>query len=228
VCSSDLSHLKKPANIDLGINYFCFRHKQAPKWESFPHGGCWTVRLDPKNHTHVNQQWELLVFSLLGELLPEAVVGVVCSQRKQGCLLSVWHQACSQDERFHIGERFRDALQMPLEVVLQYKSFDDTIRDGHSHRNAIGYVYVPSGSAQEQAHGGHDYDHDHDDDHDHDHEQHQQQQQQQHQQQHHPAPKSPKGNRNQSRQSQQQQQQQQQPHNQHHLQQRPRQKSISS
>jgi len=136
-------HLKKPSALPHGFNIELFRANLTPAWESFPTGGCWIIRV-PKNEPFLDRLWEELLMAVIGEnfLTPE-LVGVVLAVRKEIVNITVWNRDNQKnDVRFRIGERLKELLNLDEESTVEYKFFQDAVRDQSTHRNATVYTYT--------------------------------------------------------------------------------------
>ncbi|KAL6047726.1 putative Eukaryotic translation initiation factor 4E type, variant 2 [Balamuthia mandrillaris] len=118
--------LKRPEELPKESNYYVFRKRLLPMWETFPKGGCFIVRVR-KEEGLLDQKWEELVMAALGEEFEDpAVVGVVVSIRSKENVLSVWLKHTNPQVRNRIGYASR------VPIISCYHPF-------HSHR-VVGYL----------------------------------------------------------------------------------------
>lgn len=136
------AYLKNPDSIPRDVNVFLFRDTTTPAWESFPHGGCWILRVRKRNQM-IDRLWEELVFACMGELLGEPdVVGVELSTRGREDFLSVWNKDSNEETFIAIGQKLKNILNLDETTLLDYKNFASAIKDGHQFTNTKGYMYA--------------------------------------------------------------------------------------
>jgi len=145
-------HCKKPLELATDCNLHLFRYKTYPMWEPFPRGGCWLIKIasknlkvDHKSPGSANWMWERLLFATIGEVFSDPdMIGVSLSVRPKGIVLSVWNlnDTDSQSNRFAIGEKLREIVQLPQYATIEYKLHGMSMKDRSSFRNARPYLIV--------------------------------------------------------------------------------------
>merc|ERR1712130_803981 len=136
-------HLKRPSRLDHGFTVALFRANLVPAWESFPTGGCWIIKI-AKKEVFLDGLWEELLMSVIGENFstPE-LVGILMSIRREVCMITVWNRDNTKnDVRFRIGERLKEILNLDEESTVEYKFFEEAVKDNSTHRNATAYTYT--------------------------------------------------------------------------------------
>jgi len=134
--------LKSPDELPRDTDYFCFRNQSVPAWETFPHGGCWIVKVRKKNGV-ISRLWEELLFAAVGELFDTPdVVGVTLSVRTRDDNLSIWNKTSNSDVKIMIGEKLKDILHLDESTTLHYQDFKDAMKYGSSFRQAKPYVFA--------------------------------------------------------------------------------------
>eukprot|EP00164_Ancoracysta_twista_P020471 GFYU01036611.1.p1 GENE.GFYU01036611.1~~GFYU01036611.1.p1 ORF type:complete len:243 (-),score=70.18 GFYU01036611.1:99-827(-) len=136
------THLSKPHQLPRECNMHLFRDLKRPMWETFPHGGCWILKIKKRNQL-LSRVWEELCFAAVGEAFDEIdVVGIQLSMRKQEDLISIWNaNASNQDIRFRIGEKLKEILHLDPSMMVEYKNHSTSMKDGSTFRNAKAYVF---------------------------------------------------------------------------------------
>eukprot|EP01087_Luapelamoeba_hula_P014140 TRINITY_DN4098_c1_g1_i1.p1 TRINITY_DN4098_c1_g1~~TRINITY_DN4098_c1_g1_i1.p1 ORF type:complete len:225 (-),score=37.18 TRINITY_DN4098_c1_g1_i1:53-727(-) len=124
-------HLVRPGDLQPAADYHLFKKGIKPMWEDPTNrpGGKWVVRL---RKGFASKFWEDLLLAVVGDHFGDArdeLCGVVVSIRYQEDLLSVWNKT-STDEgaKQTICDTVRAALDLPADVVMEYKAHDDAIR----------------------------------------------------------------------------------------------------
>ena len=133
-------YMKMPDTLPRGSTLYVFRDTVRPMWESFPDGGCWTVKL-AKDDDRLKPSWEKLVHACVREGLGSMnVAGIVIGARPRDFTISVWLVSGKTSAlRFEVLENLKSALNLREGDILQYKDFDESIRDDSSKLNAITY-----------------------------------------------------------------------------------------
>jgi hypothetical protein len=109
-------------------------------WESFPDGGCWTIKLN-RGDERIQSSWENLVQGCLRYGLgSHNVAGIVLGSRPRDFSISIWLvSGKTSSHRFEILENLKTALRLREGDILQYKDFEESIRDDSTKINAITY-----------------------------------------------------------------------------------------
>lgn len=143
------TYLLRPSELPRDHNVWLFRKGYKPMWEEFPEGGCWIVRIKKKvSQSYVNRMWENLLLACIGEEfeMPD-VVGCVLSTRIKDDVLSIWNLSNHDtNNRFRIGEKLKEVLDLDMNALIQYKDHMQSLQDYSTYRNARNYMFAPSPS----------------------------------------------------------------------------------
>ena len=133
-------YMNLPDTLPRGSTLYVFRDQVRPMWESFPDGGCWTVKLS-RDGDRLKSSWEKLVEGcLLNGLGSHNVAGIVLGSRPRDFSISVWLvSGKTSSHRFEILDNLKTALHLREGDILQYKDFEDSIRDDSTKLNAVTY-----------------------------------------------------------------------------------------
>lgn len=133
-------YMKLPATLPRGSTLYVFRDEYRPMWETFPDGGCWTVKFG-QDDERLKSSWDNLVQGCLRDGLgSDNVAGVVLGSRPRDFSVSVWlKSARSPSDRFDVLDELKNALHLREGDMLQYKDFDESIRDDSSKLHAATY-----------------------------------------------------------------------------------------
>eukprot|EP00998_Keelungia_sp_KM082_P007856 NODE_4041_length_823_cov_46.919540_g4018_i0.p1 GENE.NODE_4041_length_823_cov_46.919540_g4018_i0~~NODE_4041_length_823_cov_46.919540_g4018_i0.p1 ORF type:complete len:230 (-),score=37.52 NODE_4041_length_823_cov_46.919540_g4018_i0:133-759(-) len=141
---STYNHVKRPNDLEYGSNYHMFKAGIKPMWEDDQNraGGKWVITLTLKEEQQrLDDLWELLVLSMIGEYLDDGVggdqiCGAVMSRRKNGPKLSIWTREKDNEEALlGIGKRLRQILRLHDKTQLEYQSHQDALQSGSSYQN---------------------------------------------------------------------------------------------
>eukprot|EP01070_Trichotokara_eunicae_P005391 Trichotokara_eunicae@DN4479_c0_g1_i1.p1 len=133
--------MRRPSDVPTGFTISMFRNNVVPMWEAIPDGGMWMIRMTKESTYKLDSVWEKLVLVMIGEVLDmQQIVGISYSLKTRENLVSVWVQGLSGGDKFIVGERIRDILNLPQSVALQYKHFSQALVDYSSVKNARSYV----------------------------------------------------------------------------------------
>ena len=127
-----------PREIDL----FFFRHGEVPMWEESPKGGIWITKV--KKDDDADRMWEALLLALIGEQFAEPnVIGVSLSLRTKEKLIQVWlKDATNQKMKALVSNRMRHFMKLdPDSTTLYFKDHQNSIKDGSTMKNALGYKF---------------------------------------------------------------------------------------
>eukprot|EP01059_Diplonema_ambulator_P027718 TRINITY_DN4623_c0_g1_i1.p1 TRINITY_DN4623_c0_g1~~TRINITY_DN4623_c0_g1_i1.p1 ORF type:complete len:216 (+),score=62.81 TRINITY_DN4623_c0_g1_i1:378-1025(+) len=133
------SSLQRPSALAKQTSYYLFRGELKPTWENYPDGGHWTVSLsksfDPQQ---LDRLWEQLVFALIGEEFNSPhLVGAVLSIKKDCTTVSFWSD--TDKSKFSVGDNLRSVLNLGLNVLVEYKTQAESIKDA-TGRGGEAYV----------------------------------------------------------------------------------------
>lgn len=123
------SYIQQPNNLPSTVTLNLFRNDIRPMWEEEENrlGGSFLLRVT-KQQTKL--LWERLVLNLIGEQLPEDVVGVAVSTRQRQDFLYIWHQhAKSSEIRLSIARSIHKILELPIKSKIEYNPFDADAAD---------------------------------------------------------------------------------------------------
>jgi translation initiation factor 4E len=138
------SHLRRPNVLPVNSDVQLFRDGVKPVWEDpiNASGGKWIIRL---KKGLINRLWEHLVLALItGELDTTATAtengfeacGVVVSIRYQEDILSVWSRtAMDENVKKTLKDAIKKALNLPMNLAMEYKAHDTSMKDNSSFRN---------------------------------------------------------------------------------------------
>jgi translation initiation factor 4E len=140
------NHIKRPSDLENGSNYHLFKKGIKPMWEDERNrnGGKWVINLVAKEDANrVDELWELLTLSMIGEYLDDGVTGdqicgAVISRRKAGTRISVWTK--ERDNRtslMNIGKRLRSTLKITDKTPLEFQTHADSLASGSSYQNQV-------------------------------------------------------------------------------------------
>jgi len=122
-----MSIIKKPGHMELGSNYHFFKTGIKPMWEdpANKEGGKWVVSLsNAADLYNLDNIWEELLMSLIGEYLDDAVLGdqltgCVLGKRRGATKISLWTKDKNAvAEITAIGTRLKDILK--VSAALEY------------------------------------------------------------------------------------------------------------
>ena len=119
------AHIKRPDCISENIEYHLFKNGIRGLWEDDVNrnGGKWFVLVKKE---YSAQYWERASIALIGEALPESIVGAVLAMAADIHILSLWtvsSKTPENDETFAIeAESIANALGLPAGVTLRFKS----------------------------------------------------------------------------------------------------------
>eukprot|EP00667_Euglena_gracilis_P011909 EG_transcript_12176 len=147
---STYNHIKRPSDLEIGSNYHMFKQGIKPMWEDAANekGGKWVVTLSSKEDgSRLDDMWELLVLSMIGEYLDDGatesgkdiqsqICGAVLSKRKAGHRISVWtRDRENQASLKNIGLRLRTILKLPEKAQMEYQSHAEALNTGNNYKN---------------------------------------------------------------------------------------------
>eukprot|EP00397_Hematodinium_sp_SG-2012_P023000 GEMP01023872.1.p1 GENE.GEMP01023872.1~~GEMP01023872.1.p1 ORF type:complete len:271 (+),score=39.17 GEMP01023872.1:16-828(+) len=126
------SHLLRPNRIPVATDYHLFKKGIKPMWEDSNNrgGGKWMLRLKKE---HTNRLWESMLLAIIGEQLAEdlgesEICGGVVSVRHQEDILALWNRtAGNHDIKDVLGDRIKQVLELPHNVVMEYKEHDKSM-----------------------------------------------------------------------------------------------------
>eukprot|EP01005_Ploeotia_sp_CARIB1_P001209 NODE_255_length_1070_cov_392.420997_g248_i0.p1 GENE.NODE_255_length_1070_cov_392.420997_g248_i0~~NODE_255_length_1070_cov_392.420997_g248_i0.p1 ORF type:complete len:214 (-),score=41.87 NODE_255_length_1070_cov_392.420997_g248_i0:314-955(-) len=141
---STYNHIKRPADLEFGSNYHMFKQGTKPMWEDEHNkkGGKWVMNITAKEDVaRLDDLWELLLLSMIGEYLDDGVsgdqvCGAVMSRRRAGPKISVW--TADRDNKhalLNIGKRLRHILRLSDKTTLEFQSHDDALKNNSSYQN---------------------------------------------------------------------------------------------
>jgi hypothetical protein len=130
--------MKLPSEFEVDVKVMLFEEKCIPKWEEWVESGCLLLQFrDAKesNESEVlDQIWEYLLFSLVGNQLDRDIIGVCLSKHEKQTLVEVWLR--SKERRVLIGKRIEELIERDLHFVCN--KLKKPIRVGYKdHRLSI-------------------------------------------------------------------------------------------
>lgn len=134
----------KPTRMEVNANYHLFKKGIKPLWEDTANaqGGKWIINIKTGDKFNLDNSWENLVLSVIGETLDnnEEICGVVISRRKMGDRIAVWNKNRDDEAAvLAIGKKLKAILGLD-KLPIQYQIHEDSIRTGTSYANAEKYT----------------------------------------------------------------------------------------
>eukprot|EP01004_Peranema_trichophorum_P008564 NODE_7318_length_790_cov_225.023988_g6709_i0.p1 GENE.NODE_7318_length_790_cov_225.023988_g6709_i0~~NODE_7318_length_790_cov_225.023988_g6709_i0.p1 ORF type:complete len:201 (-),score=26.98 NODE_7318_length_790_cov_225.023988_g6709_i0:127-729(-) len=141
---STYNHIKRPNDLEFGANYHMFIQNVKPMWEDDANkrGGKWVINISKEDGQRLDELWELLLLSIVGEYLddtggPHQICGAVLSKRKAGPRISVWTRDRENTTALKcIGVRLREILKLSSNTHLEYQSHSEALVSGSSYQNS--------------------------------------------------------------------------------------------
>ena len=121
-------HLRKPDSCKPGIEFQLFRYPIKPLWEDInnKNGGRISIKLRKDFTTII---WEEMIFAFIGDVIQEKIKneinGIVVTSRKEYNTLQIWFKNWNKENNNLIDNYLRDLLQIPPEVNLEFKQFNN-------------------------------------------------------------------------------------------------------
>ena len=119
-------HMKKPENLQSGIEFHLFKNDIKALWEdeSNEKGGRVSIKLKKDSSSLV---WQEIILNFIGgnfnDKVKEEINGIVISIRKEFNFLQVWFKTYEKNNINEINKNLREILQIPNEVELDVKPF---------------------------------------------------------------------------------------------------------
>ena len=119
-------HLKKPEELNIGIEIDLFKNEIKPVWEEEvnKNGGKIALKLN-KNYTSII--WEELIFAFIGGNLPDNIKneinGILISSKKEFNVLQIWFKDYNFKIIKEIQFYIKNLLQIPKEIKLNAVKF---------------------------------------------------------------------------------------------------------
>jgi translation initiation factor 4E len=139
-----MNHIRSAHDLENGANYHFFKEGVKPMWEDEANkgGGKWQLTIYDEAHK-VEALWEALLLAMIGEMLGsddvvDCVRGAVFAKRKtvkaqkKGPRISLWLGKNTKEGYIAIGQRLREALQLPATVELEFTEHEGAEALGHS------------------------------------------------------------------------------------------------
>lgn len=123
-------YIARPHDLPKDSTFHMFKGDVVPMWESFPNGGCWSIKL-PKKHPQLALIWEELVFYSVGEAIEEPdLVGIVLTIRAKEYTIAIWN-ADSQNPalRTRVAEKIKYYLRLDPATPIEYKPNSASLRN---------------------------------------------------------------------------------------------------
>eukprot|EP01016_Furgasonia_blochmanni_P030936 TRINITY_DN3204_c0_g1_i2.p1 TRINITY_DN3204_c0_g1~~TRINITY_DN3204_c0_g1_i2.p1 ORF type:complete len:261 (-),score=83.67 TRINITY_DN3204_c0_g1_i2:140-922(-) len=138
-------YLRRPSEIDVDNKILMFRQGCVPLWEKWLNGGCWILQLKKKDTALLDNKWEALLFSCIGEEAGDTnLIGVVLSIRAKRNIIEVWLRDGSlEDKRVSIGEKLQKCLDLnPQNLQFAFKENRKALEDKSILKRAEPYSFV--------------------------------------------------------------------------------------
>ena len=119
-------HLKKPEELNIGIEIDLFKNEIKPVWEEEvnKNGGKIALKLN-KNYTSII--WEELIFAFIGGNFPNNIKneinGILISSKKEFNVLQIWFREYNFKIIKEIQYFIKNLLQIPKEIKLNAVKF---------------------------------------------------------------------------------------------------------
>jgi len=119
-------HLKKPEELNTGIEIDLFKNEIKPVWEEEvnKNGGKIALKLN-KNYTSII--WEELIFAFIGGNFPDNIKneinGILISSKKEFNVLQIWFKDYNFKIIKEIQFYIKNLLQIPKEIKLNAVKF---------------------------------------------------------------------------------------------------------
>jgi len=119
-------HLKKPEELNIGIEIDLFKNEIKPVWEEEvnKNGGKIALKLN-KNYTSII--WEELIFAFIGGNFPDNIKneinGILISSKKEFNVLQIWFREYNFKIIKEIQYFIKNLLQIPKEIKLNAVKF---------------------------------------------------------------------------------------------------------
>ena len=119
-------HMKKPENLQSGIEFHLFKNDIKALWENKKKkkGGRVSIKLKKDSSSLV---WQEIILNFIGDnfndKVKEEINGIVISIRKEFNFLQVWFKTYEKNNINEINKNLREILQIPNEVELDVKPF---------------------------------------------------------------------------------------------------------
>jgi len=119
-------HLKKPEELNTGIEIDLFKNEIKPVWEEEvnKNGGKIALKLN-KNYTSII--WEELIFAFIGGNFPDNIKneinGILISSKKEFNVLQIWFREYNFKIIKEIQYFIKNLLQIPKEIKLNAVKF---------------------------------------------------------------------------------------------------------
>uniref|UniRef100_A0A1I7Z2Z6 EIF-4F 25 kDa subunit n=1 Tax=Steinernema glaseri TaxID=37863 RepID=A0A1I7Z2Z6_9BILA len=135
---SAYQHLQRPQELPEKTDYHVFKLGIEPVWEHPQNcnGGKWILRVRKGLASRI---WENLLLAMIGEQfnVGDEICGAVCSVRNQEDIISIWNRSGNNNEHIaRIRDVLRRVLNLPSNVLLEYKKHNDCLKDQSSYRHA--------------------------------------------------------------------------------------------
>ncbi|KAF8518986.1 translation initiation factor eIF 4e-like domain-containing protein [Hysterangium stoloniferum] len=142
-----LTHLQPPSTLHPTTDYLLFHvGVRRPVWEDPLNlaGGKWIIRL---KKGVADRLWEDLVCAVVGDQFSEdgearegdaspEICGCTISVRNSEDILSVWNKGTDARVNARIRDTIKRVLNLPPNIIMEYKTNSDSIGDKSSFRNS--------------------------------------------------------------------------------------------
>lgn len=97
-----------------------------PLWEDNPEGGIFTINFNNKRHLDVNQKWESIILTFIGEQFGTAsdyVYGISYLSKKSDDRFNIWTKNSSDEEsKMKVAEKVKKIWGLPSSENFEYQS----------------------------------------------------------------------------------------------------------
>ena len=126
------NHIQPVSSLPTGCDYSLFKKGIEPMWEDTANrkGGRWLLQTEKKQRPMLDHYWMEMLLLLVGETLgddADEVCGIVVQVRTKADKLAIWtRNAQNKDVILRIGQKFKEVLNLPHNVLVGYQSHQDT------------------------------------------------------------------------------------------------------
>ena len=131
-------YLKKPDDCKEALEFQLFKHPIKPMWEDENNkdGGRIALKLRKE---FSNLVWEELIFAFIGgyfaKEIKDEINGLVINCKKDFNTLQIWIKSFKNEVTSAIEKNIREILNMPNEVALDIKPFNQPQKEYNNYNN---------------------------------------------------------------------------------------------
>ncbi|KAH0792700.1 Eukaryotic initiation factor 4E family protein [Histomonas meleagridis] len=145
------SHIIRPSSLPIHGALHVFRGTSRAMREDPEHkdGGSFLFRVSKGMGPYY---WEQLVLALIGERLPEDVIGILISCRQKFFNISVWHKTADDENlRQEICSKFCECIHLPLQTRIDYTKHNSVIssEENSGGKQTVHYILQKEGPVRQ-------------------------------------------------------------------------------